>query len=530
MTSKNEITLYNNRYGNHKLSIQNAEEVFNRENMTNNLLMIEGKEYEYNDIKSIYVVNLVLSVIDDLPHNLEILYIKRTTLFSLAVPHECIHLRNIEISDSNLSSVPEIDFLPNLQSITFQNSAIRQIPLTFPSSLQYINLTGNLLDELNTEIRRFPKHCTINLFKNGFTEKEQVEGYNILYGTQYLTPSCTVITSYCLEKNNAYSIIEETIQAQRYNPDNLNIVYRRTFDHDYFNRELPPQRIPTPTQPKTKYNIFNSSQTVHISSICNSITKSLLKINELTEPIYKLTTKDVLIDELIDEFYTKKSKNIFERAYHYLKSPILNAAMVNYVKRWVEITDVHMKTQISYGELLAKVWILIKNHQQKQDFITNVKIELKGSIGVCFTGRFNRLVNSLIGFVDGITVGISIQEQLQLEIGNLIAKLGKKEISYDECFKTIDKLFDDPDVKEDETITEAYKMSWLDALEDYKPELEKQEVIQLQEVKNPNEEEENPNNNEENDEFHYEENIAFIEENNYFYYNNEDDEINLENQ
>ena len=29
--------------------------------------------------------------------------------------------------------------------------------------------------------------------------------------------------------------------------------------------------------------------------------------------------------------------------------------------------------------------------------------------------------------------------------------------------------FDDPDVKEDETITSYYKQSWLDALEDYKP-------------------------------------------------------------
>ena len=180
----------------------------------------------------------------------------------------------------------------------------------------------------------------------------------------------------------------------------------------------------------------------------------------------------MLIDEFIDEFYTKKSKNIFERAIHFIKSPIQNAAMANCVKRWTEYRDVHTKTDISYGELLAKVWLLIKNHPQKQDFITNVKIELKASVGVCFTGRFNRLVNSLIGFVDGITVGISIQEQLQLEIGKLIAKLGKKEISYDECYKTIEKMFDDPDVKEDETVTADYKQSWLDALEDYKPELD----------------------------------------------------------
>jgi hypothetical protein len=116
-----------------------------------------------------------------------------------------------------------------------------------------------------------------------------------------------------------------------------------------------------------------------------------------------------------------------------------------------------------------RVWIIIKNHNQKVDFIENVKIEMQDSIGVCFTGRFNRLVNSLVGFVDGATVGISVKEQLQMEIGKLVESLGKEEITYEKCKKQIEDLFNDPDVKEDETITSYYKQSWLDALEDYKP-------------------------------------------------------------
>ena len=91
---------------------------------------------------------------------------------------------------------------------------------------------------------------------------------------------------------------------------------------------------------------------------------------------------------------------------------------------------------------------------------------------MCFTGRINRLVNSLIGFIDGITVGISIKEQLQLEIGKIIAKLSKKEITYEVSVKEITALFDDHEVKEDETITTYYKQAWLDALDDYKPEEE----------------------------------------------------------
>jgi hypothetical protein len=75
----------------------------------------------------------------------------------------------------------------------------------------------------------------------------------------------------------------------------------------------------------------------------------------------------------------------------------------------------------------------------------------------------------LIGFVDEITVGISIKEQLQMEISKLIAKLGSNEITYKECYKKITELFEDPDVKEDETLTSYYIQSWLDALDDYKP-------------------------------------------------------------
>jgi hypothetical protein len=63
----------------------------------------------------------------------------------------------------------------------------------------------------------------------------------------------------------------------------------------------------------------------------------------------------------------------------------------------------------------------------------------------------------------------SIKEQLQIEIGKIMTKLGTNELSYKKCYDTISKLFEDPDVKEDETITSYYKKSWLDALEDYKP-------------------------------------------------------------
>lgn len=67
---------------------------------------------------------------------------------------------------------------------------------------------------------------------------------------------------------------------------------------------------------------------------------------------------------------------------------------------------------------------------------------------------------------------------MQLEIGKIIAKLGRGEMSYKDCKKSITELFDDSDVKEDETITSYYKQSWIDALEEYKPDDNKEKKIE----------------------------------------------------
>jgi hypothetical protein len=446
--SKNIITLYNNIYKTHKMSIINSHEIFKRDDMINSIQAIENKEYTYDDIVSINVVNLLqVNIIDDLPHNLTELIIKHTTLNSLVIPRECLNLQKIDIRESNLTSMPEIYFLPKLKVLHLECAGITHIQDRYPPSLESINLTGNCLNKQNTDLTKFPKNIPIILFKNGLHQKPKLEGHNISYGTQYSVVVHKEISNYSIQRDEALDMLRNAVNIRR---------------------------IDQMMQP-TQTNMFNSSQTVHISSICNSVTKSLYKINELTNSIYNSSFEDVLIDELINEFYIWKPKTFLQKVCSLFTNHFNDSLMIGNIRRWVEISDVNTKTHMTYGELLAKVWILIKNHPQKQDFIDNVKIELHSSIGVCFTGRFNRLVNSLIGFVDGITVGITIQEQLQMEISKLIAKLGSNEITYKECYKKITELFEDPDVKEDETITSYYMQSWLDALDDYKPDEDEDE-------------------------------------------------------
>jgi hypothetical protein len=473
--SKNYIILNNEIYGKHKFSVLNSNEIFNREDMTNLIESIEGKIYNYDDISIISVVNLMdIDEINVLPHNLTKLEIKHSTLTKLTIPLECKKLVTIDIRETNLTEMPEIYFLDNLKTIIIQKSFIDKIPDRFPNSISSINLSENSLNQQNANITKFPKNVPIILLRNCYVNLDRnIPIFNehiLIFGGQRLVNDNAKITNYTIQYNeakenirNATNITKEPIIKPYNNPEQYTFTIKQPLNRDY-----EPPTIREPAKIKEE-QMFNSSQTVHISSICNSVTRSVMKIIKLTDPIYKLSDEKQLIVELINEFYVPKSNGFFSKILNFLRS---NHYMIVWVDQWSRIKDLHQKTKMTYGNLLARVWILIKNHKQKQDFIENVKIELESSVGVCFTGRFNRLVNSLIGFVDGITVGISIKEQLQIEIGKIIAKLGKGEMSYNECKKTIADLFEDNDVKEDQTITSYYKQSWIDALEDYNPDSE----------------------------------------------------------
>jgi hypothetical protein len=201
------------------------------------------------------------------------------------------------------------------------------------------------------------------------------------------------------------------------------------------------------------------------------------KVIEMTKSLYHPTAKDQLIDEFIEALYPKDKEDSFiVRKLKKLRDMMTfshekttRETMKEYVRDWTNLTTVQGQTNTTYGAMFARVWLLVNSHKQKEDFLVNIRIELEASHGMCFTGKFNRLINSLVGFVDDITVGISSREQLQIEIGKLVEKLSQELISYDDCKAEVKDLFDDPELQGDETITEDYKQAWLDALEDYKP-------------------------------------------------------------
>jgi hypothetical protein len=469
---KNKIILHNDIYGFHTFSVLYSHEIFDRFSMSNLLEMIENKTYYYDDIIDIDIENLIgITNINVLPQKLKKLKIIRSILDSITIPQNCINIQEITICFSNLREIPEIHFLQKLKLLMITNSQISKLPNTFPNSLHGINLSNNALSNKNCNLRVFPKNTSIILFQNFFTEKEDIPGYFFSYGTQFTSRINQIYTNYDIAINENRKLI------------NLAFERRRREEEEYQRRIIEPLRQQPvllqpirlqPIQPQpiiqqqinNTPTIFNTNQTVHISSICNSTAKSIVKIKEFTKDTYNANIqKQLLSDFLYDGYINTNSW------YDYIKYKLLNMLPYNaknQLKTWINDTTMHSKTQITYGELLARIYILAKNHEKKSDFINNIKFEINDSIGMCFTGRINRLVNSAVGFIDDIYVGISIKEQLQLEIGIIIDKLSKKEIDFQTANKEITNLFEDPLCKEDETINDYYKNAWLDALNDYK--------------------------------------------------------------
>jgi len=118
-------------------------------------------------------------------------------------------------------------------------------------------------------------------------------------------------------------------------------------------------------------------------------------------------------------------------------------------------TSIHSKMNITYNDLLERIWQLIKNHSEKNNLIERLKTEMHDSYIHCFTGRINRLINSLSRFIEGVGITISEKEELQNEI-TIIKKFGEKKI-----LKEMNGAFNCRNLEEN------YKNAWIEALEDY---------------------------------------------------------------
>lgn len=213
-------------------------------------------------------------------------------------------------------------------------------------------------------------------------------------------------------------------------------------------------------------HLVNNGQTVHISSINKAICKSITLINELAKKYQPLLNP---LDYII------KRKNVLKRAYDYIFSMFRHLDDdITYtnpsVLEWFASQQIHSLHQITFAQLFEKVVRIIIHHEHKEGLIERLREELKEAIGLCFTGRMNRLVNSLSGIVEGITVSFSIEEQIQLESQQIIKRLTDKNINLEKAKEEMVEIFNDEDIKNDPRLMQL-KEAYVNALEDFADDL-----------------------------------------------------------
>lgn len=111
------------------------------------------------------------------------------------------------------------------------------------------------------------------------------------------------------------------------------------------------------------------------------------------------------------------------------------------IHSYLDNTEIHSTLFYRYGDVFEKVWDRIQNPDKfekvwcvdklgnkykpdKTEMIERLKQEIIESNGMCFTGKFSRLINVLVGFYSDIEVQIGTLDQINAKINLVLEKYG----------------------------------------------------------------------------------------------------------
>jgi hypothetical protein len=411
----------------------------------------------FNDITCIHLFKNN-DIITSLPNSLKSLYIKSGTLTEL--PIDDIVANNIEIiylDFTNLNKFPDISKCVHLRELTINHSHLTSLTLDYPlpPTLQVLNLRYNNIQHIDCDLFKTHPNLKLNISYNNLDDLNINNILNINRKTD-------------IKMQNRYTFKEITIT----NYNNIDIARLMVNPNNIINHF---DNIDN-TINKNGGVLANNTQTVHLSSINKSVAASYnnilkysieQKLDEKTTMLsYFLCNikKPNTIEEVISEF----KKYNYDKADNTTFTQVIN--LLN--KKRHEKCE-HSLLKITYIQLLTTIWIVVKSHTQRENLVERLYTEISDSIDKCFTGCMNRLINVLVGYIPGVTVSISVKEEIQMSIQTLIRKLNDNNIDYKTAKEnmitilnaeyTIDE--NDPN----DIISDEYKNAWLSGLNDFRP-------------------------------------------------------------
>ncbi len=195
-------------------------------------------------------------------------------------------------------------------------------------------------------------------------------------------------------------------------------------------------------------NVYTDKQNVHNNHINKTVNTSLEYIihydpkqvssnNFLSDILVKYiafmkkSKNDDIVETKVDAIKPTKRNTFMQFFYdlldinnnnHINKKNDVYLPTGKFIESWCNVDQIHSTHGITFKELLKHVWEIIKDNEHRVALEEILFQELNAARGVCFTGRFNRVINVLSGFVDQVHVGISSKEQMQNQIIMAIRK------------------------------------------------------------------------------------------------------------
>jgi Leucine-rich repeat (LRR) protein len=291
-------------------------------------------------------------------------------------------LTQLYLGNNQIKEIPsEIHFLTQLTNLILERNKIKEIPneIQFLTQLTLLHLNNNEIKEISKEIQFLTQLTDLSLTNNEIKE--------IPKEIHFLTQ----LTNLHLNNNQINELPLEIINLR-----NLTSFY---YSNNPIENFLNPiiNRFINQTQNKQLYNIHNDTQNVHSSSIQQSIKDSIFNLlKQLKEP-YK---------------------------YNYLDDSILTQQTKEQLIEYSNCTDIHTQLKCTFEELLNAIFYEIYSFELEKQISAKKRIneEMLDGLCMCFTGRISRLVNSLSGLSEKVSIKISENE----EISNIIVLANKK--------------------------------------------------------------------------------------------------------
>lgn len=155
---------------------------------------------------------------------------------------------------------------------------------------------------------------------------------------------------------------------------------------------------------RTKNNIFTNKQNVHVRAIEESVQKIIGTLSTYHPRKGKVYDFDTAKTEIVERVSVYKNKELIEKE--------IDGALIR-----ISIDRaVYGNSNMTLSTILAKIWTYIQDSDYTEDLEGRLIEELVESDNKCSSGYASRLVNTLSGYDDEMSISISFEDQITANV------------------------------------------------------------------------------------------------------------------